>query len=215
MDGSTFLADLLSNRELQEKTDTSFFYYFLLSDELAAAKKGLKKGTILSHISGSISLIASTALVWHILRSYDGLSTTFHRLLFGLCIADIISSFCWMLLAPQEMDYMIWNARGNTASCSAQGFLIALGSSCGLLYNCSICIYYLAIVNYKKKDEYISNKIEPWLHGVSIYFPLVGCIIMLATHNYNAGFSNVCFPSKYVATQCFEYEEMAYYLRDS
>ena len=209
MDGSTFLADLLSNRELQEKTDTSFFYYFLLSDELAAAKKGLKKGTILSHISGSISLIASTALVWHILRSYDGLSTTFHRLLFGLCIADIISSFCWMLLAPQEMDYMIWNARGNTASCSAQGFLIALGSSCGLLYHCSICIYYLAIVNYKKKDEYISKKIEPWLHGVSIYFPLVGCIIMLATHNYNAGFSNVWFPSKYVATQCFEYEEMA------
>ena len=102
---------------------------------------------------------------------------------------------------------MIWNARGNTTSCSAQGFLIGLGSLCGLLYNCSICLYYLAIVKYQKKDEYIRKKIEPWLHGVSTFFPLVGCITMLATQNYNAGFSNICFPSKYNPPHCFGYED--------
>ena len=192
MDGSTLLANFP-------------FDYFLLSDQLAALKEGVKKGAILSHISGSISFIASTTLVWYILRSHDGLSTTFHRLLFGLCIADIFSSFALMLaslMVPQELDYMIWNARGNTASCSAQGFLIALGSLCGLLYNCSICVYYLAIVKYQKKDDYISKKIEPWLHGVSIFFPLVACVTVLATQNYNAGVIHICYPKTYNPPHC-------------
>ena len=86
---------------------TGFLYYWLQSDEFAALKEGLKTGAILSHISGSISFIASTALVWHILRSHDGLFKTFHRLLFGLCIADIISSCSHMLasmMVPHEMD---------------------------------------------------------------------------------------------------------------
>ena len=36
--------------------------------------------------------VASTCLVVHILHSHHGLSTIYHRLVFGLCIADIMSS---------------------------------------------------------------------------------------------------------------------------
>ena len=46
-------------------------------------------------------------LVWKILRSQIGLSSTFQRLLFGLCVADILWSFSFMLstlMIPKEVD---------------------------------------------------------------------------------------------------------------
>jgi hypothetical protein len=116
------------------------------------------------HVSGAISMIASATLMWTILRSHVGLSETFNRLLFGLCVADVISSFANMLSSitmPTDLDYMFPSVYGNTATCSAQGFLNVLGTFSGLLYNCSICIYYLAIVKYNKKDVYIRTKVEP------------------------------------------------------
>ena len=83
-----------------------------------------------------------------------------------------------------------------------------LGSGCGLLYNGSICLYYLATVKYKKKDEYITKKFEPWLHGVSMFIPLVCCIVLLATQNLNRGDVQVCgYPQQYNPPHCFLYED--------
>ena len=122
------------------------------------------KVVITRNFSGAISMIASATLMWTILRSHVGLSTTFNRLLFGLCVADVISSFANMLSSitmPKDLDYMFPSVYGNTATCSTQGFLHVVGTFSVLLYNCSICIYYLAIVKYNKKDVYIRTKIEP------------------------------------------------------
>ena len=110
--------------------------------------KNRKTYAILRHVAGSISLSASSILVWSVLRSHIRLSSTFNRLLFGLCVADIMSSCAYMLstvMIPKEVDYFYWNARGNTTTCNLQGFLHVMGFSASL-YNCSICIYYLAIV---------------------------------------------------------------------
>jgi len=48
------------------------------------------------------------------------------------------------------------------------------------------CLYYLAVVKYNKKDEYIRAKLEPFLHGLSIMVSLVGAIIVLAKEAFNA-----------------------------
>ena len=66
------------------------FQAFLQSDLLAEARRKKKTVAIVRHMAGSISIIASAAIIWHILRSYDGLSTTYHRLVLSLCIADIV-----------------------------------------------------------------------------------------------------------------------------
>lgn len=103
------------------------------------------------------------ALVWKILRSQIGLSSTFQRLLFGLCVADILWPFSFILstlMIPKEVDYLYLNSRGTVTTCNAQGFLQIVGFS-GSLYNCSICVHYLAIVTYNKSDEFIRKKIEP------------------------------------------------------
>ena len=162
------------------------------------------KVVITRHFSGSISMIASATLMWTILRSHVGLSETFNRLLFGLCVADVISSFANMLSSiamPKDLDYMFPSVYGNTATCSTQGFLHVVGTFSGLLYNCSICIYYLAIVKYNKKDVYIRTKIEPWMHAISTIIPLTGGIAGLAMQAMNQ-FGSVCTIKAYKPFHC-------------
>jgi hypothetical protein len=171
------------------------FEAFLTSDLIAARRNQISTIGVIRHTTGSVSTIASTCLVLHILRSHRGLSTTYHRLVFGLSIADIMSSFTNALgstMAPKEMNYFIPGAQGNMMTCTANGFLVAVGIIAANLYNCSICLYYLAIIRYNKKDEYIRNKLEPWFHGISIIIPLVVGFIFMAMKGYNA-YGSACF----------------------
>jgi len=69
--------------------------------------------------------------------------------------------------------------QGRIASCRTQGFFIFLGSVAALLYNCSLRFYYLFVVEYNKKDEYIRTKIEPFLHADLIAFSMIGVITTL------------------------------------
>jgi hypothetical protein len=142
-------------------TNTWDFEAFLNSDVLATIRNQINTYGIIIRISGSVSTIASTCLAVHILRSNHGLSTTYHRLVFGLCIGDIMSSFANVLsstMVPKEMNYFVPGAQGNMTTCTAQGFLLGVGNFVANLYNCSICLYYLAIIRYNKKDENIRNK---------------------------------------------------------
>jgi hypothetical protein len=169
---------------------------FLQSDVFAAQRSFIMKRSIANMISGSISFIASMLLVVHILRSYEYLSSTYHRLVFGLSAADIISSFCFALsstMTPKEMSYLIPFASGNIATCDAQGFLNAYAGPVSVGYNCSVCLYYLAIITYSKKYDCIKKKMEPWLHGISVLFPLIISVILLATNAFNGPNGGACF----------------------
>ena len=190
------MEDLKKWEDLQELRIEDFnFDDFLNLDLLAAHKEFRKKMDITRRTTGSISLISSVALVYHILCSVDGLSTTYHRLLFGLCIADIMTSLSCALndtMVPEEMKYFIPNARGNAWTCDTNGFLLYMGGMGGMLFNCSLCFYYLAIIKFNKKDDYIKKKLEPWFHGISILLPLFYSIFFLAKQGFNAPY---CFLS--------------------
>ena len=184
------------------------FEAFLNSDVLVAKHNQNNTRGVFFHTLGTVSTIASTCLVLHILRSHHGLSTTYHRLVFGLFVADILSSFGFALgstMVPKEMNYYIPSAQGNTATCTAQGFLLTVGVAVAALYNCSICLYYLSIIRYNKKDEYIRNKLEPWFHGISIIIPLVLEFIIMTMKGYNAS-GGVCFLVPNDPPHCIGYE---------
>ena len=119
-----------------------------------------------------------------------------------------MSSFANVLgstMVPKEMNYYVLGAQGNMTTCTAQGFLIAVGFITTNLYNCSICLYYLSIIRYNKKDEYIRNKLEPWFHGISIIFPLAGGFVAIAMKAYNVK-DSVCFFQTFDAPHCIGYE---------
>jgi hypothetical protein len=93
------------------------------------------------------------------------------------------------LLSPTYTSGYVWNPRGNVNSCDAQGFFLFLGIMGAPLYNCSLCFYYLAIVKFNKKDKFIREKIEPYLHAVPILVSLTGAITILAKTSFNANIS--------------------------
>ena len=98
------------------------FEAFLNSDLLAARRNQIKTRGVIFHTLGTVSTIASMCLVVHILRSHHGLSTTYHRLVFGLSIGDIMSSFANVLgstMVPKEMNYYVLGAQGNMTTCTA------------------------------------------------------------------------------------------------
>jgi hypothetical protein len=186
------------------------FEAFLKSDLLAARRSEIKTQNIIMPTTGSVSLIASTCLILYILRSHHGLSTTYHRLVFGLSVADISSSFAYVLsstMVPKEMKYIVPGAQGNTTTCTLQGSLFVVAYTIGAAYNCSICFYYLAIIRYNKKNEYIRNKakLEPWFHGISILFPLVVGFICIAMKGYNE-YGAVCHLVPNYPPHCIGYK---------
>jgi hypothetical protein len=183
---------------------------FKQSDLCAAERSLYMKYNIAYRTSGSISFIASMLLIIHILRSHECLSTTYHRLIFGLSVADIISSFCYILsstMIPKEMGYLVPFASGNVATCDAQGFLVHFALLVSVGYNCSVCFYYLAIITYNKKYDYIKKKLEPWFHGVSIFIPLVSSIVLLATNAFNGKPGGVCYMMPHDPPHCVGYGE--------
>jgi hypothetical protein len=188
---------------------TFSFDGFLKSDQIVTLRNEMKIVGIARCISGSISSISSICLACIIIRSRDGLSTVFHRLLFGVCISDIMSSFAAALsnfVVPKDLDYFVWEARGNTASCEASAFLYMVGSSISTLYTASLCIYFYAIVKCNKSEVYIRKKIEPWLHGISLTYSLCVGVTLLAKEALNAHGSH-CAGYAHYPPHCIGYEE--------
>ena len=184
------------------------FDAWLLSDERATIYHQSKVFSIIRHVVGALSLISSIILICIILRSHIGLSSTFNRLLFGLCVSDVLSSVAHTISSaagPKDLDYAVWNARGNAATCDASRFIQFLGMNLGLFYNASLCLNSLAIVRFKKKEKYIREKIEPFLHWIPIIYCITGSIILAAMKNFNQ--SQTCLPNFYNPKHCIGYED--------
>ena len=109
----------------------------------SARKRGKPARAILSS-TAIISIFSSLVLVWMIRRSHVGLSSTNTRLLIGLCIADLMSSSSYSVLAiwvPSELNYYTWSAIGNATTCTIQGCFCIFGTFSATLYNCSLVSY--------------------------------------------------------------------------
>ena len=110
----------------------------ILSDFLDESKRL----AITSMMTGSCSLLFSFAIIAIAFRSYvGGLSTTYHRLLVGTSISDMVSSLPYVLsssMVPKEMAEAVWNARGNLSSCRFQAFTSVFGILVTSGYSCSL-----------------------------------------------------------------------------
>ncbi len=209
---ASFVSSTRSNIKLTESSTAASAEeiqkaLFAMKEILENTRKHWQTGSIIARTTGTISLIGSIGIIVHILRSYHGLSTTYHRLMLGLCIGDILSSsFLWLLgpvMVPKEMNYWVPGSVGNVTTCTVQGFVGGFGADITAYYNCSICLYYLAIVKYNKNEEFIRTKLEPWLHGVPLIVVLVQNLIRFFREAYNTfGFICSSVPNNYVTPHC-------------
>ena len=71
-------------------------------------------------------------------------------------------------------------------------------------YNCSICFYYLSIITFNKKDDYIKHKLEPWFHGVPIIWAIVIGItgLIMKQLNVAGAYGGICHLTNYHPPHC-------------
>ena len=137
---------------MSNETTTSIIPMEILATMSAELKEGHGKGmAIIRSVSAIISVISSVTLIRMITTSKDRLSTTYHRILLGMSIGDILLSLMiatFQVMSPSEMNYMVWNAKGNQVSCDVYGSLVWVGMTLTVFYSCSLNIYYLFKVKY-------------------------------------------------------------------
>ena len=112
--------------------------------------------------------------------------STRYRILAGMSACDILSSSAWILTSwpvPEDLPFGLWNV-GTRQTCSAQGFFIHLGIGM-VIYNACLGLYYLLVIRYGWKNEYIAKRVELWMHFVAVGFALSTGVAGLAMDLYN------------------------------
>jgi len=144
--------------------------------------------SIIPMVTGPISVISSITIIAIIMRSTGKISTTYHRILFGISIVDIftsaaISAGC--LLAPADTPFL-WKSIGNISTCNAQGFFALFGAVALPLYSLSLQFFFLCNIKYKMKAEDIQRRVEPFLHCIPLLYGMIGAITSVVTESINA-----------------------------
>lgn len=129
-------------------------------------------------ISAALSVVGSSTILYmlYLRKKKD----PYQRILGVMSLNDILFSTtaaCMPFLLP-ESGGRVW-AFGDQASCNVMGFFAQFGMAT-YLYNINLSLYFnLTIVHCMSKTRF-ARLAEPWMHGISIGFPLVTAIAGLA-----------------------------------
>mmetsp|Transcript_13479 Transcript_13479/g.28596 ORF Transcript_13479/g.28596 Transcript_13479/m.28596 type:complete len:362 (+) Transcript_13479:1-1086(+) len=127
-----------------------------------------------------------------------------------MSIADIaysLSGIHFNAVAPKDVSYMVWNAKGSQATCDVNGFFLSLGVPGACLYSCSINLYYLFKIKFSKSDVYISKKVEPFLLGFPILYILMCLITRFIFKGFNVSGTGSCHSLTYNPPHCIGYND--------
>ena len=110
-------------------------------------------GVLMPRFTCFTSVICSILIIYLILRSPTRLSSSYHRIMFGMSISDVLSSTTMGLTTlPMPRDDPVVNSYGfngtrlgNFGTCTAQGFIWVLGSYAVFGYN----FFYLCITFFQ------------------------------------------------------------------
>ncbi len=158
---------------------------------------------IAPRVTGALSALSSSLIIYIIARSRPKLSTIYHRIMFMMSCADILSSVSVGLSTlpmPMPMsgdedtntdtDYYHWTGTtriGNNSTCTAQGFFYVFGMTCMFLYNASLCIYYTCTIAFEMEERNIQKYVEPLLHIVPLVISFVAALMPVVLQAYSYG----------------------------
>jgi hypothetical protein len=153
---------------------------------------------IIPRLGSMISLACAAWLIWSIfLRRNPNRRGIFHRLMMGCGVNIMILqlNILWGQWAvPVEFqDEGFPMARGNTATCSAQGFLYIMGFVVPSYYVTLSVLCYLAIRHKFRLANY--RWIEPYVHVGVYLFPLASASYLFSVQAYNPAVIDCYFVS--------------------
>jgi hypothetical protein len=142
-----------------------------------------------------LSICGSLGIVLKVLFNKSHRKKTMHRIVMGMSVCDIIASIwyftsTWAIPAGTlswfgdgETERIFWAAGDqNGISCSFAGFFNQFAVATPL-YNCTLAVFYLLVVNYGWKDSRI-GKIEWLFHAIPVGYALITSIFAVAADLY-------------------------------
>ena len=127
---------------------------------------------ILPHITGTLSLLGSSSILYDILKDRNvKMKRPYCRIMLELSLFDILASSSYALSTIPMPAGTIYGARGTTQTCTAAGFFIHLSVG-SLLFNLMLTIYYTLSGRYKMTDEDFAKKYERYMHATGVVFTL-------------------------------------------
>ena len=139
-------------------------------------------------VSGSLSVFGSTVIICNVLRSSEKLSTTYHRILFGMSSMDILCSSGILLSTvpfPRDTPSLWGHLYGNTTTCTIQGVIFFSGNIASNMYNCSLALFYMLTIVYGVRDEVMKKRIEPCFHVVPLIYLVSANTFLLIKKSFN------------------------------
>ena len=143
-----------------------------------------KAGFILPSITGAISCISSTTIMYIVIKSKK--YTVYHRILFLMSSFDFLTSLTISLTTlPMPKDVVLvypfrGPSYGTVKTCEAQGFIFFVGSGLSISMNAILNIYYLCVLRYKMTGTHFSNKVLPILLLTGITIPVIIGIVLVS-----------------------------------
>jgi len=142
-----------------------------------------------------LSICGSLGIVLKVLFNERRRKKTMHRIMMGMSICDILASIwyftsTWAIPAGTlswfgdgETEKIFWAAGDqNGISCSFAGFFNQFAVATPI-YNSTLAVFYLLVVNYGWKDKRIS-KIEWLFHAIPVGYALITSIFAVAADLY-------------------------------
>jgi len=145
-----------------------------------------------------LSLTGASIVIYRILLKTKK-RTPYLRILLGMSVFGILAVASFLMqpfLLPQETSHRVW-ASGNDATCTFLGFMFQLSISMVLYYG-SLSFYFLAVVRYDVTDQQFARRFEPWIHCITIGFPLITASVGVGLGVYaEHDLGPVCWVSDY------------------
>eukprot|EP00980_Cylindrotheca_fusiformis_P014971 scaffold4097_cov102-Cylindrotheca_fusiformis.AAC.1 len=130
-------------------------------------------------IAGLLSAIGSSLILWDVFvaskkRNRNRRLTMLHQLLCGMSFFDFFSSIANMFSTlpipvyryfestSSRMPTAIYGAKGNSATCTAQGFFLQLGYT-SAFYNLVLTVYYVLVIKKGMRETQL-QRLKYWFH---------------------------------------------------
>jgi hypothetical protein len=94
-----------------------------------------------------------------------------------MSIIDVLQSIAYALtVLPLPQSSGVYGARGNDATCTAQGFFVQFGLAIPC-YNASLCYWFLKSITQNMHPDEFRKKAEPYCHIASLLIPFVSAVV--------------------------------------
>jgi hypothetical protein len=170
-----------------------------------------KAVAIIPKFTGGLSVMGSSYILFDIVvrnRGNKMFQTTFHRLLIGLAIADLLSSlaYClshWMFPSqvpmgtdPEWYQVLFPYATGNQATCATQGFIMQMGQCASIIFTACISIQFVLKIRYRWTASQM-RRAEYVFFTFGILLPLATSLTAVSIGAMNPTAGGTCWISAY------------------